>query len=306
MVGMSFHPWTPIVQRVPILDDILQSEFWMVREDLLPFPLSGNKVRKVDAELRELQAEVDVVITNGGVDSNYCRTLAFFAASRGTHAHLVLHGDTQELKSTSVHVLTSLGATFDIGAANTIARRIDTAKQEFERQGKKVHVLSGGGHSIAGAEAFKLAGKEVFLDNNFDQVFVASGTGATQGGLVAAAELYSPQTQIVGISVARTTERGVAPIEEAARWAGSHDPSVTFDDRFRAGGYGVTDGRTSEACEIGWSHGVPLDRTYTGKAFAGLIDYSQKGLLGSRVLFWHTGGLMNWIAQEFKNEEMPN
>ena len=37
--------------------------------------------------------------------------------------------------------------------------------------------------------------------------------------------------------------------------------------------------------------GLPLDPTYTGKAFRGMLDYlDDRGMRGKNVLFLHTGG----------------
>ena len=38
-------------------------------------------------------------------------------------------------------------------------------------------------------------------------------------------------------------------------------------------------------------YGMPLDSTYTGKAFMGMKDYIEKeSLKGKQILFIHTGG----------------
>jgi len=43
------------------------------------------------------------------------------------------------------------------------------------------------------------------------------------------------------------------------------------------------------------AEGIPLDLTYTGKAMFGLAQLVESGEIvsGSRVVFWHTGGLLN-------------
>ena len=39
------------------------------------------------------------------------------------------------------------------------------------------------------------------------------------------------------------------------------------------------------------NHGIPLDSTYTGKAYAGMRAYLNKqGIRGKNILFIHTGG----------------
>jgi len=44
--------------------------------------------------------------------------------------------------------------------------------------------------------------------------------------------------------------------------------------------------------------GLLLDPTYTGKAFAGLLDLHAAGHFGEEpVIFWHTGGLPGLFAE---------
>lgn len=288
--------WAPILQRWPRLDHVLGAKLWIVRDDLLPFPLAGNKIRKLEADLINSEEPFDVVITNGGVDSNHCRTLATMAALHGFQAYLVLHGDFIE-NSIGLRFLGELNAGYDVGPAESISDRIELARLRFESEGKKVKIISGGGHTPAGAKSFRKAAESVLQKQGFDQIFVASGTGATQGGILAATTVNSPSTKVVGISIARTQNRGVKPVAEAAKWAGSEDNDVIFDDQYMAGGYGKTNLKVRDAVKIGWGYGLPLDPVYTGKAFSGLLDYANKGKLGESVLFWHTGGLANWLAE---------
>jgi D-cysteine desulfhydrase len=38
-------------------------------------------------------------------------------------------------------------------------------------------------------------------------------------------------------------------------------------------------------------HGIPMDSTYTGKAFAGMADYLKRfSIVEKNILFIHTGG----------------
>ncbi len=43
-----------------------------------------------------------------------------------------------------------------------------------------------------------------------------------------------------------------------------------------------------------------LDPVYTGKAFAGMLDYIRTGKVtqGSNVVFWHTGGVTALFAEK--------
>lgn len=289
---------TAPLQRFDRLGDTLGIELLVQRDDLLPFPLAGNKVRKIDAELRALSTLPDLLITNGGINSNHCRTLAFFATRLSIDCHLVLHGSAEEASSSpALTLLQQLGVQFTVVSPGEIRATIEHLVERAMSSGMSVHVVPGGAHSPAGSKAYAEVGQEVIDEAAPDFVFLASGTGATHGGIAAAAARSVVPTRVIGISVARSHARGLQAVAEAATWAGARHCEIEFDDNFLAGGYGRSDSPTHEAVALGWKHGLPLDTTYTGKAFAGLVDYAHRGALaGSRVLFWHTGGLWNFLS----------
>lgn len=286
---------TPIVQRWDKLGSALGTELFVVRDDLLPFPLAGNKVRKLAAEFRIMPHSTTLVISNGGIDSNHCRTAAWFAALHGVRSHLVLHGACAE-GGRALEMLRALGATYQVVRPTGIAETLSAAASHERDRGGVPVVIPGGCHSRAGAIAYRDAGLSVLREIHPNSVYVASGTGATQGGLIAAAARSASPPKIVGISVARDRGHGSIAVEEAARWAGADQASICFDDGFRAGGYARQDERTVDAVRFGWEHGLPLDGTYTGKAFAAILEAGRAGRLPPRTVFWHTGGLWNWIG----------
>ena len=59
-------------------------------------------------------------------------------------------------------------------------------------------------------------------------------------------------------------------------------------------GYGKADSRiTGTIRQIMGRYGIPLDETYTGKAFTGMQDYIEEHpeeMKGRNILFIHTGG----------------
>jgi 1-aminocyclopropane-1-carboxylate deaminase/D-cysteine desulfhydrase-like pyridoxal-dependent ACC family enzyme len=83
---------------------------------------------------------------------------------------------------------------------------------------------------------------------------------------------------VVGV---RVTPRWLAPSARLQRLArqlqarcGTCAPiHLEIEHGYHAGGYGRWDERTVEAVELGSSLGLPLERTYTGKAFAAALDH---------------------------------
>jgi 1-aminocyclopropane-1-carboxylate deaminase/D-cysteine desulfhydrase-like pyridoxal-dependent ACC family enzyme len=287
------------VQTLERLGAELGVELVVKRDDLLPFPLAGNKVRKLYAEARESGWTAnDILITNGGVDSNHCRTLAMLAAQIGAQAHLVLHGEAGDRRRSAVRLLEALGATYDIVDSLEVAATIDRRQSEYVAEGESVKVIAGGAHTPAGVRSYVAAGEEALSLARPDHGVVASGTGATHAGLHIAAHGLAG-IAVTGISVARPHERGRDAVVEAVSWVDvAAAPTVCFDARFVDGGYGRSSTLTTDVVSLAWRHGLPLDATYTGKAMRGLIELVREGRIGQgdRVLFWHTGGLMNHLV----------
>jgi 1-aminocyclopropane-1-carboxylate deaminase/D-cysteine desulfhydrase-like pyridoxal-dependent ACC family enzyme len=54
---------------------ILETNFWIKRDDVTDFLASGNKVRKLEFLLADaIQKGCDSVVTIGGIQSNHCRS----------------------------------------------------------------------------------------------------------------------------------------------------------------------------------------------------------------------------------------
>ena len=67
--------------------------------------------------------------------------------------------------------------------------------------------------------------------------------------------------------------------------------ATIFIDDYTSG-YGKDDSRVIEIIErVLKKYGIPLDMTYTGKAFMGMQEYVRENQIkGKNILFIHTGG----------------
>ena len=82
------------------------------------------------------------------------------------------------------------------------------------------------------------------------------------------------------------------------------EEEIIFSDSYRIGGYGEYDGTVTDMIErVLDREGIPMDTTYVGKAFAGMVRYlADNGIRGRRVLFIHTGGAPLFFDR-FGNED---
>ena len=283
------------------------------RDDLLPVPGGGSKLRAAVAVLDECAARGhDAVVTNGGSQSNHARVIALEAARYNMSCALVLHGDPAALGAPTGNLLLMRlgGADIYIVPSNQIDACIRSAVNRLRAAGRDPAVVPGGAHCLTGTLAYVDAGRELAdqcrtSDWSPDIVVVASGTGATQAGILAGLQRAGLPCEVIGVSVARTNPRGTAAVaelyEEACRQLGLpvRPDSVHFLDGWIGAGY-----EKASAQDLGvircaaQTEGLVLDPTYSGKAFHALVDLVHDGAIApaSRVVFWHTGGLVNLLA----------
>lgn len=283
--------------------------FNIKRDDLLPFYLGGNKVRKNTFILNSLNQKPDVIITNGGAESNHARVCALMASQLGINCHLVLHGEPLESSflNGNSYFTGATNCEIEYVPADAIASTIYRAEEFYNLQNKRVLVIPGGGHSIDGAKAYVSAVEELKSEPDF--IVFASGTGATHAGILAGVKKRNWQTKVIGISIARQAGRGIEAIDElykplCAIESVYYDKSdILFIDDYTFSGYGKydTDLLTFLKKSVA-STGVPFDPIYTGKALFGMADLIEKRIIpeSSDILFWHTGGLLNLQAAERK------
>lgn len=292
MIGQLTLP-TPL-HRLNRLSSHWGVELWIKRDDLIPQFFGGNKVRKAKRILEGIDPDTKVLITNGGADSNHARVVALMGVAMGKQVHLVLHGSRRQARGNG-YIAEISGAQLHYVDASGIADKISDICRDEQAQGNPIAVIPGGGHSPDGVAAYADAVGE--LPFQPDYIFHASGTGGTQAGIIRGVANRRFSTEVIGVSVAREAERGRQEITKLLPEC-LHD-RVRFDDRFRFGGYEKTTPELDAMIRLATvAEGIPFDPTYTGKALYGLGKMIEMEEINpdNRILFWHTGGLMNLFS----------
>ena len=291
---------TPI-EKISI--SLNRNEVFVKREDLWPFSFGGNKARKAKKFFDYIiKNKYEVVATYGSSSSNHCRVIANLACKYGLDCFIV--SPEEEYKETINSRLVELfGAKIIKAPLDKISQTIDALMSEISKK-KKAYFIQGGGHGNLGTNAYVECYNEILdyeKESNikFDYIFLASGTGTTQAGLACGAALSGDCAEkIIGISIARPKSRGQIVVEESIKnyldsvsYKGEM-PCIIFDDSYICGGYGkYNDEIVKTIKEVMSKEGIPLNTTYTGKAFWGMTQYLQKNeIQGKKVLFIHTGG----------------
>ena len=295
--------------------DILTNGIRVFRDDLYPFLGGGNKGRKMDAIAQDISLKkANALVTTGGFQSNHCRAVAVYAAQHKMNCTLVLHGSKTEFEQQSgnAKIMRLSGAKIVfVEQANQIGAAMDTAMDSYQAEGLTPYYIWGGGHTLEGGVAYILAIGELkryCVEHDWfpDYIFHASGTGSTQSGMMAGLDNFGfPETKVIGISVGRKSEQATKIVSDFYKELCSHyeisnqgRDAVVLDD-YLMGGYGAYN-EELKALSLAsiQNYGFTLDTCYTGKAFYGMLDYiKQHKIENKNILFWHTGGVFNFLAE---------
>lgn len=284
-----------------------RNNYYIKRDDMTGFCFGGNKARKMEFFLKDiLDKGSDYLVTYGSSGSNHCRIVSAAAKRHNLPCLLIFSGEEREVKGEGNDLLNLLNeSNFTFVGSGDVASTIDSVLEDLQEEGYNPYFIEGGGHGDPGTQAYKEAYDEIKRQSldigvDFDYIFLASGTGTTQAGLVAGKVLSSGKEEVVGISIARSKERGSSVIGESldsylCNWhkgAEYKKEDIIFLDDYTLGGYGKAD--SSVYSRIKWmlnKNAIAMDPTYTGKAFEGMCKYiKEKELTGKNILFIHTGG----------------
>lgn len=277
------------------------NNLFIKREDMIAFSFGGNKARKAQFFFREIdQGDYDCVVTYGSGSSNHCRVIANACCQRGMECCIISPEEAAQ-PSFNSRMMALFGAEITTVPVSEVHETIERIIAERKDAGKKPYFIEGGGHGNLGTEAYVQCYREIREYEaehgiHFDYIFLASGTGTTQAGLVCGQILNRDERRIIGISIARKNPRGRDVVLNSIRSYLGEEVSedviqgkTIFVDDYTSG-YGKEDPRVRETvADVLRKYGIPLDLTYTGKAFMGMTDYIS-GIKEKNILFIHTGG----------------
>ena len=319
--SLGFYP-TPL-HKLERLSAELGVNIYLKRDDLSGVStFGGNKMRKLEYLLGDALAQgADTVFTYGATQSNHAMQTVAAACKCGLHPVLylvsVVEPDKETLRANllldyiygaEVHIVQMEPGEEE---ADAEARSFAMGAEHVERlraEGKHPYDVPMGGASPVGSVGF--AGGLVELEEQCaaagikpDYLYHASGTGGTLAGLAAGRALLGADMRIVSVAVSPKDEGYEARTADLANRAlgvigTSSDVRVSAEDLqvergYFAPGYEIPNEWGNAAIRrLARTEGVLMDTVYSGKAFGGLLDHIERGIVpqGSTVVFWHTGG----------------
>lgn len=318
------HRPTPFRKLERLSRELGGPEIWIKRDDLTGFAFGGNKSRKLELIIPDaLAKKARVLVTWGGTQSNWAMQTAAACRMFGIRPVLVLFKTRDAAPEEDGNLLLDRILEADVRIREAAPGKIvltadalaaaNEAAAEFRARGEDVYVVPVGGSMPLGSMTRPL-GAIAYLDAFLemleqaraagfapDVVLHATGSGATQAGLVVGARALSPKSRVIGISVsdektafARDVRTIVRATEETLGLEPpAGDGDVVVHDEYLGPGYGIVTPEVAGVIRrVFAAEGIVLDPVYTAKAFVGLLDLIRRGDIGAgeRVVFFHTGG----------------
>ena len=288
--------WNTPIQQI-------EKNLYVKRDDLVPYSFGGNKARKGFLFFEDIdKGNYDCVVTYGSSHSNHCRIIANMAVERGMKCYIIGPQEVSDVTYNS-RFMEMVGAEIITVPVEKVHDTIEETLQILREQSCKPYFIPGGGHGNIGTQAYVDCYEEIKeyeKENNvfFDYIFFASGTGTTHAGLVCGQIRNGDNRKIIGISIARKNPRGRDVVLASIReYMPEVDEKVIQDktiflDQYTGDGYGKESSEISNIIiENMVKYGIPMDSTYTAKAFLGMKKYLHtKNIINKNVLFIHTGG----------------
>jgi 1-aminocyclopropane-1-carboxylate deaminase/D-cysteine desulfhydrase-like pyridoxal-dependent ACC family enzyme len=289
----------------------LSGRLFVKRDDLAGPAMGGNKARKLQYVIADaLREDADCLITVGAVQSNHARITAAGGAMAGLDVHLVLDGDQREMRGGNLVLDALLGAQTHFVAQESWEARQAAAEElaaELRSRGRRPYLIPVGASTPLGAVGYAEAYLEIVRQmevtgQSADWLVNASGSGGTQGGLLAGRALAGGGPRVIGVDVDKGADedlgRAIASLAAGClELIGSEAGSPAADVVLVNGagpGYGRVFESSREALGAALrTEGLLLDPVYTSKALAALRTLVADGTIprGDTVVFLHTGGL---------------
>ncbi|MFC5465579.1 1-aminocyclopropane-1-carboxylate deaminase/D-cysteine desulfhydrase [Lederbergia graminis] len=288
---------------------INNNRLFIKRDDLLPFSFGGNKVRIAQKYFEDMNRNnYDCIIAYGNSRSNLCRVIANMSKSKGIPCYVISPADDsgERHESNNSIIVEKMGARIIPCLKTNVSQTVTAVIDECKKEGLNPYYIYGDifgkGNEKVAVQAyaevfFEVKKQEQELGLEFDYIFLACGTGTTLAGLICGSYNFGNECEIIGISIARERQHSYKVVENyIEKYFGEITSElrekVKIEDNWRLDGYGHYNNKILEIIkEILTTDGIPMDPTYTGKAFWGMNELLKKHqIIGKNILFLHTGG----------------
>lgn len=302
------------VERMSNLGEVTGVPYlWIKRDDKNGTLFAGNKVRQLEFFLAEaLQKGKSHLITMGGIGSNHILSTAVWGKEFGIKVTAIAFDQLMtEIVKRNLEMDKYYGVEM-IKAPHYLIVPFYILREYLKiwlKTGKKPMICPPGGTSVLSVLGHIDAALE--LKNQIEEerlptpdfLYVPVGTMGTAAGLILGLEIAGLHTRVVGVRVVDVALANVFRLKRLInktlrllRICGLEELPKTYDKPlvllhdFFGERYGKSTPQADKAIQMVWeSERIRLDGTYSGKAFAGMLNFIRQNDLYHKVhLFWNT------------------
>lgn len=267
-------------------------QLFIKRDDLIHPVIQGNKWRKLKYNLEQAQADQhSTLLSFGGAYSNHIHALAAAGELFGYNTIGIIRGEPHKPMNPTLHDVTVRGMQLGYLSRTDYRQKtsIEILQKLKQRYGDFYLIPEGGSNELAVKGAAEIISE---LEQEFDTICIACGTGATLAGLIVGMDNHS---QLLGFSALKGAGFLYDDINQLllnTTHRGYDNWSLNLDYHF--GGFGKTRPELFDFInQFQEDFGITLEPVYTGKMFYGLFELIAQGHFkpDTRILAIHSGGL---------------
>lgn len=271
----------------------------ILRLDKLDARISGNKWYKLKHNLIHARAQgKTTVLSFGGAWSNHIHALAAAGQRFGMATIGVIRGEPSARPTATLIDAQRWG--MQLQYLTRVDYRCKKDPELIARllaesgvAAEQVHVVPEGGSNLLGVAGCRdILAAGAVPPGDYDEIWLACGTGATLAGIALTASESMPEAWIKGVAVLKGADFLRADIDRHTQRKLSNWMLLTD---YHHGGYArATDALRSLIISFEQETGIPLDPVYTGKVLFALKDslrVNPAAYRSKRLLLVHTGGL---------------
>lgn len=315
---------TPI-NYLPSLSKELGVELYIKRDDLTPYGVGGNKLRKLEYLLYDARGKgATTLLTVGGAQTNHGRLTAAVAAKYGMKCVIVCVDDYPGEVSSNILLDTIMGAEVVLkkndGRSDSVqlAETVASVKARYEAMGEKVYEIPLGGSNTVGfmgyyecAVEITNQAKEMAIEDA--RLVVGVGSLGTYLGLYCGLKNEDSPLSLTGIAISPFGDlKDQIVMDYFKQVKDEYDLDINaaredfhIETEYTRGGYNNPDSTVRNAIyKMARTEAVILDPCYTGKVFAGVLDMIAEGKIkkGEKIIMVHTGGIPGLYTKHHRVE----
>jgi 1-aminocyclopropane-1-carboxylate deaminase len=292
-MNINLETFSPVHQIKNILFDNKGLKVFIKRDDMIHPIISGNKWRKLKYILLQAQAQNKAhLVTFGGAYSNHLLATAAAAARFGFKATGIVRGE--EVQNDTLFLCRLHGMQLIFTNRESYRDKPALFKKYFADDTDAFFIDEGGASPEAAKGCSELVNE---LNQRYDHIFCACGTGTTAAGIINGLAQHNLPTQFNAIPVFKNGDFIKNEIDKFL----TTPTNYQLHTGYHFGGYGkTTDELITFIKQFVKDTGILIEPVYTGKMLYALYDLATKDYFkpGSKILAIHTGGIWGLLGMK--------